>query len=156
MIVRARSVAKARQGARGSRLGSEQKRTRWAGKPSGPECGGLDHATHDVPIKRAVFQVEPHRGNIERASIGFGKRFPRLRFKSAPNVPKSAGIGVCNVQARHDRVELAKGGSKREGFHEIRWKLRSRTRIALLCLWRLTRLRNLWGLKTEGRTHLRR
>jgi hypothetical protein len=38
-----------------SRFGSEQKRTRWAEKPSGSECGGLDHAAHDVPIKRAVF-----------------------------------------------------------------------------------------------------
>jgi len=55
MGVLVRSVAKARQSARGSLLGFEQNRTRWAGKPSGPECGGLDHATHDVPIERAVF-----------------------------------------------------------------------------------------------------
>jgi hypothetical protein len=46
------------------------------------------------------------------------------------------------MQARHDRVELAKGGSKREGFHEIKWKQRTRMWSALLCLWRLTRPRN--------------
>jgi hypothetical protein len=46
------------------------------------------------------------------------------------------------MQARHDRVELANGGSKREGFHEIRWKQRTRMWSALLCLWRLTRPRN--------------
>jgi hypothetical protein len=63
--------------------------------------------------------MQTHGGNIKRASVGFGKRFPSFRLESASNVPERAGIGIRHVQARYDRVELAKGGGKRESFHGI-------------------------------------